>query len=227
MKHTIGASIALASTLLLVSCAGGSGSTGPIDPKPLDTYMSKVVVSDTQENLDVMVSGPMLNMVTRDKLSAFAATYLQRGKGAMTISLPVGGENAEIADQTAVAVRAHLKRAGVPDLALDAVTVDATGQTNPSIKLSFASTSATGPACTVEHDLRKSYYNVTSPNFGCATAANLAAMIANPNDLREASPNALGSGDTAARAAQSYRDGTTEAAPSASASGDPATSATN
>ncbi len=227
MKHAIGASVALAGTLLLASCASTSGSTGPIDPKPLDTYMSKVVVADTQESLDVMISGPMLNMVTRDKLSAFAATYLQRGKGAMTLSVPVGGENAEIADQTAVAVRAHLKRSGVPDLALDAVTVDATGQTNPGIKLTFASTSATGPSCTVDQDLRKSYHNVTTPNFGCATAANLAAMIANPNDLREPAATATGSGDLAARAAQGYREGTTTAAPSASASGDAATSATN
>ncbi len=220
MKHMIGASAALLGALVLTACAGnGVNATGPVDTAPLDVYVSKVVVTDTQESLDVMVSGPMLNMVTRDKLSAFANTYLQRGKGVMTLTLPVGGENAEIADQTALAVRAHLKRAGVPDLALDAVTVDATGQTNPGLKLAFASTSAEGPKCGAYDDVRKSYYNVTTPNFGCATTANIAAMVANPNDLREPAPQGAGSSDVGARAAQKYREGTVTPAPMASSTG--------
>jgi len=47
----------------------------------------------------------------------------------------------------------------------------------------------------------------TSSNFGCATAGNLAAMIANPNDLVEGqNPSGRGSATTAGRAIRTYRE---------------------
>lgn len=51
------------------------------------------------------------------------------------------------------------------------------------------------------------YNNATSPNYGCATNSNLAAMIANPEDLIEGQE---GTGETVIfssnRAIESYRD---------------------
>ena len=50
--------------------------------------------------------------------------------------------------------------------------------------------------------------NNTSPNFGCATNSNLAAMVADPNDLvagRDGS--ARNTGTTASRAIRVYREG--------------------
>lgn len=47
----------------------------------------------------------------------------------------------------------------------------------------------------------------TSSNFGCATAGNLAAMIANPNDLVEGQNHSgRGSATTAGRAIRTYRE---------------------
>lgn len=47
----------------------------------------------------------------------------------------------------------------------------------------------------------------TSANFGCATAGNLAAMVANPNDLVEGQNHSgRGSATTAGRAIRTYRE---------------------
>ena len=51
------------------------------------------------------------------------------------------------------------------------------------------------------------YNNGTSPNYGCATKSNLAAMIANPEDLIEGQK---GTGETvimsSSKAIETYRD---------------------
>ncbi len=224
MKNTLktgfAASTVVLSAALLTACVGdGVNNTGPLDVKPLDTYTSQIEVTDTQESLSVGVSGPVLDKMTRENVAAFATIYLNRGKGAMTMTVPAGSENAEIANETATAVRALLRHSGVPDLALTANVVDATGQTNPGITLGFASTKAKGPECGAYEDLRKSFYNATTPNFGCATAGNLAAMIADPQDLREPQKMDPASGARGAAAVGTYMAGETAAAPSASVGG--------
>ncbi len=48
----------------------------------------------------------------------------------------------------------------------------------------------------------------TSPNYGCATNSNLAAMVANPNDLIEGQDGSVTrSAGTATRAIRGYREG--------------------
>ena len=50
------------------------------------------------------------------------------------------------------------------------------------------------------------YSAQVSSNFGCANAANLAAMVADPADLLHAQPNARAEGSMAAGAVQSFHD---------------------
>jgi pilus assembly protein CpaD len=49
--------------------------------------------------------------------------------------------------------------------------------------------------------------NTTSSNYGCATAANLAAMIANPADLVKPKENGRADGAVLAQGAELYRSG--------------------
>ncbi len=207
-QATAGVSLALA--LTLGACAGtGHNTTGPVDVAPLDHY--EVTVTETQETLDVMPSGWMLDADTKAALDAFARTYVARGKGKMMMTAPAGAENADIAYETAKAVRAYLRERGVNDAHISAEIVDASGQTNPGISLTFMSTKAEAPECGSFDDMTKSYHNVTSRNFGCATAANLAAMVANPQDLVE--PRAMdgGNAERAVMGIEAYRTGNVEA----------------
>jgi pilus assembly protein CpaD len=49
--------------------------------------------------------------------------------------------------------------------------------------------------------------NSSSSNFGCATEANLAAMVANPADLARGRPNGPADGDALARGVELYKAG--------------------
>jgi pilus assembly protein CpaD len=49
--------------------------------------------------------------------------------------------------------------------------------------------------------------NSASSNFGCATEANLAAMVANPADLARGRPSVVADGEALARGVELYRSG--------------------
>ena len=53
----------------------------------------------------------------------------------------------------------------------------------------------------------RDYRNLRSPNMGCATQNNLAAMIADPHDLVAPTEAAPRDGAMAARGVQLYRQG--------------------
>lgn len=198
--------------LSLGACAGnqnGSGSAaGPVDIAPLSNY--EVAVTETEEVLEIKPTGWMLDSATKRALDGFARTYVTRGNGMIMMTAPAGSENADMAYQTATAVRSFLRERGVNDAMIMAEMVDATGQSMPGITLKFASSEATAPDCGGFDDMTKSYHNTTSRNFGCATAANMAAMIANPRDLVEPREFEAGRADRTTLGTEMYTAGEVE-----------------
>jgi len=70
------------------------------------------------------------------------------------------------------------------------------------------------PNCALEpHDLGRRFSNQSSPGFGCAVTANMAAQIANPNDIL--APRAMTPADSgrAAVVFDSYRKGQASSTP--------------
>ena len=85
----------------------------------------------------------------------------------------------------------------------------AQGPVNPgSVRVVVSRTRASVPNCPNWSEQSKpNWSNHTMPSYGCGVNGNLAAMIADPNDLvwgREG--NGYDNGDTASRAIRSYRD---------------------
>lgn len=76
-----------------------------------------------------------------------------------------------------------------------------------TVRVVVARTRATVPGCpNWERASTPNYEHRSSPNYGCATNGNLAAMVANPQDLvfgREGS--GVGDNRTAVKALESYR----------------------
>lgn len=76
------------------------------------------------------------------------------------------------------------------------------------IRIVLTRSTASVPACPDwSHTAEANEYNSTNPNFGCAVNSNLAAMIANPEDLVEGQ---RGTGETtvttSTKAIKAYRD---------------------
>ena len=105
--------------------------------------------------------------------------------------------------------RRALVDAGVSYAAVAGSTYDASGVANAPLVLSFARFEAHAPECAPiwEQDLGHQSNNQPWASFGCATQANLAAMIEDPRDL--ATPRDMAARDSGRRdtVMEAYRAG--------------------
>ena len=128
-------------------------------------------------------------------IDAFVSAYRTRGYGPITVTAPGGRD----AGQAAADVRAALFASGVPYEEMRGASVRGGG--GDAVVVSFSAYAASAPACGNHAGiLTARLANRAHPNFGCASQANLAAMIADPRDLHQgsaASDDADGSTATA------------------------------
>ncbi len=156
---------------------------GPVTASAADRH--EIGVEQTSARMEITASGDGLSTKTQADLRDFASGYLRYGHGALILSAPEGAGNAEAARRAANATRVSLVEFGVTDSAIAPSTYDASGQGEAPIIVSFARFEAQAPHCAPlwEQDLAHQSDNQPWESFGCATQANLAALIEDPHDL--------------------------------------------
>jgi pilus assembly protein CpaD len=193
----------------LGACAGVPKPEGP----PVSSYADRhrIEVTEAAERMEIPVGAgdAALSGGARASLRAFAGNYLRYGHGALVLSSPSGAANADAASVVANDARLALVEAGVSYAAVAGSTYDAAGVADAPIIVSFARFEARAPECAPlwEQDLGHQSNNQPWASFGCATQANLAAMVEDPADLlrpRDADPRDSGRRDTVMEA---YREG--------------------
>lgn len=114
-------------------------------------------------------------------------------------------ESAAYPGQSSQVIAAIAARHGL--LVSDGAPVTA-GQIEPGVVRVVVSRSKAGvPNCpNWERKAAPEFASSTMSNYGCATNSNLAAMIANPQDLVRGQAGAHGDAQTTAKAIKSYRD---------------------
>jgi len=145
----------------------------------------------------------------RSAIEAFAQSFRSDGEGSLAISVPTGAANHLSAARMASDVRAIFQQAGVPADAIvtrnyqpDAVVLA------PPILLSYTRLTAAVPhPCALSGDVDTTILNSQWENFGCAAQTNLAAIIANPNDLSRPRPLDKPSAARRATVLEKYRTG--------------------
>lgn len=197
-----------AASLSLSACAGGIFN-GPDDaltiaethPIAVDSQVMTLTISG-----DVSTSD--LSNVDKARLRAFADAYLTNGHGPLTVTAPSGAGNDRNDHEAAADIRQALNNAGVPWSAIHGATYRTGEASNDEIILSFTRYVATASPCGVWSGQRASQYkNLRSPNMGCATMNNYAAMIADPHDLIAPAESAPVDGQSVVRAVELYRQG--------------------
>lgn len=119
-------------------------------------------------------AGVAMSSLDQSRLRAFADSYMRNGHGALTVTAPTDGGVAGVRDA--------LNGFGVPISSI--VEADYRGGGSGDVILSYTHYVATPSACGIWEGVReRDYRNMNSPNFGCATQNNLAAMIGDPHDL--------------------------------------------
>ncbi len=194
----------------LGACASVPEPKGPPVASAMDRH--RINVTQTSERLDIPVSpgATSLDNDARDQLRLLADNYLRYGHGALVMSTPSGAANADAASMLAHQARMSLVESGVSYAAVAGSTYDASGAADAPIIVSFSRFEAEAPECDplYTQDLGHQSNNQAWASFGCATQANLAALVEDPADLlgpRDEDPRDGGRRDTVFG---HYREGT-------------------
>jgi pilus assembly protein CpaD len=194
MARSIAAFVALGVAVTALPAAA-KPPAGPIN-RGLDS-VNQPVVARSDFALDLASRGDGLSPVERGRLAAWFD------------SLGLGyGDRVSVDDPLAADyTRRDIARVAAEyGLLLNHSAPITVGRVEPgTVRVIVSRSSASVPGC--PHWQGRGGVNSTSPNYGCATNSNLAAMIADPSDLVLGQAGS-GTGDaaTAAKAIKVYRD---------------------
>jgi len=171
-----------------------------------------IVVTEAPATLDLPIgrNTRSLNGPIEGTIASFAVDSRRQGNGAVEILVPSGGANEAAVHAVTPQIRRALQQGG---LARSRISTRSYAVEDPSsdapIRLSYASMQATAGECGAwPKNLGGGIgENTEYENFGCATQANLAAIVDNPSDLL--TPRATTPADQNRRAVviENYRKG--------------------
>lgn len=152
-----------------------------------------IVVQESSRSVEIFVGSERggLTAVQRREVAALANTWIQTGTGVINADVPVNAPNARAAADAYREVQSLLVAGGVPPrgIIMRNYRTESPRQF-ATIRLSYLRIVAeAGPCGTWPEDLgpsikNKNYFeNKPYYNLGCAQQRNLAAIIANPEDL--------------------------------------------
>ena len=182
----LGAAFAL--VMVLAGCAStkpatvASAKPPPPALTPLDQFKPEL-----EPSLDRLALTPhpggVLSEAQKAVLRTLAASLIGREDAKLTVNVPSSGGAGTPEDQTALAAASFLSASGVrvDQIRMARYEVHAGGA---PIVLSHPSLVAKGPDCSKGwDDYAATGSNRVNQHFGCAAAANLAALVADPRDL--------------------------------------------
>jgi pilus assembly protein CpaD len=122
----------------------------------------------------------------RAQVVSFVDRYraLDASNSRMIVEVPSGSANEVAAMQAVAEIRALMTEAGFKATDINIEAVQAQGDAQAPIRISYLRYVAEGPQCSKwPTNLATTNSNLNYPNLGCANQANFAAMVANPADL--------------------------------------------
>lgn len=170
---------------VLGACASVPAPQTPPTASAADRHRITVATAASRLEVPVAAGASALGAEGRARVHAFAASYLRYGHGALVLSTPNGSGNAASAEAVGADARRVLIEAGVSYAAVAGASYDASGDTDAPVVLSFTRYEAHAPECAPlwQQDLGHQSNNQAWESFGCATQANLAALVEDPADL--------------------------------------------
>lgn len=186
LRKTIAALTCLAA---LSACSTPTADLGlPRASAVAETFRSEMQI-DPRDN--------GLTWAQQAQLAAIASEYKARGHGPLVISYPQGAGNGDAAIGAIAEARTFLYEQGIDWRQIAGGAYQAQGGP-ANLIFSFRRYAAVAPECGTSWDnLAVERDNQSQSNFGCAMAANLAAMVADPRDLL--APRTMGAPDTGRR----------------------------
>jgi pilus assembly protein CpaD len=197
-----------AASLAVSACAGGPFNGQQHAMTIAEAHPIAVDGQVVTLTIDGDVTTSDISNVDKSRLQSFASSYMTNGHGPITVTAPSGAGKDRNDHEAAADIRKILNDAGVPWSAIHGATYRTGDAGNDQIILSFTRYVATASPCGVwTGQLSSQYRNLRSPNMGCATMNNIAAMVADPHDLIAPAETAPRDGQAVVRTMELYRDG--------------------
>jgi pilus assembly protein CpaD len=155
-----------------------------------DDYRTRhpIVVRQDEAAQDIVVSPNARGLSARDKsvVQSFTSRFKGSNSSQMAVLIPSGSPNSAAARRVGQQVVALMAESGIDRRRISMHSYDATKHGDAAtVRLVYLATKAeVESACGQwDEDILDTYENRNYQNFGCATQKNLAAMVANPEDL--------------------------------------------
>ncbi|PIC01238.1 CpaD family pilus assembly lipoprotein [Caulobacter sp. X] len=187
VKTVLKTSLWLAAVAGLSACASApSVAPAPQAATETQVWAERVKVTPAADEILLAVHATGLSDNQRAALQALVGRWLQAEGRELTITAPAN------AGAMAVQARERLIFLGAPAAQVRIVGADPAAAAEPVLRVGFTRYEAQIPKCgQAWESLTATRDNKAYENFGCAVAANMAAQVANPEDLvrpREATP---------------------------------------
>ena len=179
-------------TLSVAGCAQGPRMQAPFtlaDP----SARHPIQVGEGEAMLDIAAprGSRGLSGTQWNRLYGYLSNYHERGTGGLVIRTPSGSSNQAAAKRAYNDVRHAMRRSGISPRNVRVEPYYANGDPSAPVRLSYMEFRAQGPDCPDwSENVSRNPANLPMPNMGCATQKNLAAMIADPQDLLSPRPEA-------------------------------------
>jgi pilus assembly protein CpaD len=202
-KQPVKLVLLLGAVLIGLSACGGLPKEEVI-PTPtsaleIDNWRDKIKVDGHADEIQLALHASGVSANQDQALRALVGRWLDAQGREIVVSAPLGGEDSSTSGRMASEVRERLIMVGAPAAQVRVVGYDAAGQTAAPLRVGYEYFVAERLQCGGWENLSATRKNEVHENFGCATAANLAAQVANPEDLirpRDSSPIDAGRRDT-------------------------------
>ena len=177
--------VAALALTLLTACAGSSaGPETAAEPRTdSEQWEDRVHVDSRPDEVLLVLHAEGLSAAQNQALDGLLSRWLAAEAREIVISAPTGGPNGEVAGRMAMAARQRLVALGAPSASVRVMGYSAAGAPNAPLKVGFLRYTAEVPKCGAWENITATRNNATYDNFGCAVTANIAAQVANPEDL--------------------------------------------
>lgn len=179
----------LSRTTLVVSAAAMALSACVSSTNlPPSAARHRIQVAESIERLELYPRADGFEMSSRDRaaMMGFLAAYARSGSGPLYLNAPSGGGHG-----VGIA-RSHISGAlgslGISQAALQSGSYRTAAGAPAPLVVSYRRLKTLVPDCRRSADLTATGQNAPSPDWGCAFHANIAAMVADPNQFIEPYP---------------------------------------
>ncbi|MES2034317.1 MAG: CpaD family pilus assembly protein [Pseudomonadota bacterium] len=174
--------------LALAGCATAvtSPPVAMTAPTALDTWASRVELQAEPEEIRLAAHDAGLSGNQARALADFHARWLQAEGGVITIAAPSNSGQPAGSYRVSADARTFLVTQGASPDQVRLIGYDAGGDPLAPVIVGFDRYVAVTPVCGGWRAATSTFTNEPQDGFGCAVSANMAAQVANPEDLARA-----------------------------------------